>query len=289
MIQSIYLAYPIDQVGPRAASTAYLWDQIEVFKRRAANHVSWIFDPGDAFKVNPSLPISEGLALINRVALGHADAVVAFLPEGIASVGVPIEIDRARAQGKPVLVISNVRSFMLEMPGVARLTDWGDEALDDGLDWLLAQVPYDGVQVHGDLLYTGDEKFAPIQTYGDDAGYDLVVSEDTVIPAGQFVDVPCGISVELPERVWAMITGRSSTLRKRGLLVSTGIIDTGYRGPLFAGVQNLDPKQEVWVKTGERIAQLLLFNNTTMRYRPLRVPELTPSARGANGFGSTGS
>jgi dUTP pyrophosphatase len=183
---------------------------------------------------------------------------------------------------------------MLAMPGIARLEGFDDTALDEGFAWLMAQEPYDPdfPGYFGEVRWTGEPEFEPKRTYEDDAGYDLIVSEDTLIPPGQFVDVPCGISVELPERTWAMITGRSSTLRKRRLLVSTGIIDTGYRGPLFAGVQNLDVNPEAdsqLVEKGERLAQLILFSNTTMRYPMMRVGQLGPSLRGTNGFGSTGA
>lgn len=290
MINSAYIAYPIDQRG-LASSLTYLFDQIEAFKQDLSGHVSWIFDPGDAFLVNPSREIDHGLARVNQVALGMADVLVAFIPKGVPTIGVPIEVDRARAQGKPILIFSDTKSYMLEgMPGnIFRADGWESSQLMRGLKWLIQQDPYEGVLVHGDLRFVGDEQFRPTQTYGDDAGYDLICSEGVVIPAGGFADVPCGISVEMPERVWGLITGRSSTLRKRGLLVSNGVIDTGYRGPLFAGVQNLNKLADVSVIMGERLAQLILFNNTTMRYRPVQVPELTPSARGVNGFGSSGA
>ena len=91
------------------------------------------------------------------------------------------------------------------------------------------------------------------RAYQADAGIDLYVqaSEERavvegrgftgawVIGPGEFVDLPLGVSVRLPEGHWGMLTGRSSTLRQRGLLVNQGIIDNGYTGPLFAGVWNL--------------------------------------------------
>lgn len=286
MISSVYLAYPIDQVGP--AHLVYLFEQVEKFKGLVANQVSWVFDPGDAFRVNPNMGIDPGLAVINRAALNNAEALVAFLPQGVPSVGVPMEIDRARAQGKAVLVFTDVDSYMLQMPGVAISKGFDDAALLDGLTWLVEQEPNRGTPVFGELRFTGEEEFAPTQTYEDDAGYDLVTSTDFAIPGRTFADVPCGINVELPERVWGMITGRSSTLRKRGLLVHAGIIDTGYRGPLFAAAYNVGD-ETAQVRQGERIAQLILFSNTTTRYKPMRVDELGPSERGSNGFGSTGA
>lgn len=287
-INSVYLAYPIDQALDFAQDFYAL---IENFKHTVSHRgVSWVFDPGDAFQVNPSQGIDPGVAVINRAALNNADAVVAFLPRKVASIGVPMEIDRARAQGKVVLVFSDTDSYMLAMPGVAQITGFSDDDLLDGLNWLMNQEVYDPgyPQWFGEIRWTGESQFEPKRGYADDAGLDLIVEGTHTLTPHEFMDIPCGISVELPERHWAMITGRSSTFRKRGLQVQTGIIDTGYRGPLFAAVYNTTG-QEVTVHEGERLAQLILFSNSTMRHTLLRVNRLSPSERGEQGFGSTGA
>lgn len=134
------------------------------------------------------------------------------------------------------------------------------------------------------LRYTGSEGDAPVKAYPGDAGYDLFVSEDTKIHVGVFVDVPLGISVQLPPGIWAMLTGRSSTIR-RGLLVTQGIIDNGYTGSLFAGVQNVGAYSQL-VERGERIAQLIPFRVEQLAVR--RVGSLEERDRGTNAFGSTG-
>lgn len=128
----------------------------------------------------------------------------------------------------------------------------------------------------------------PTRTYADDAGFDLYVVEDTIIPAGAFVDVPLGVSVGLPLGVWGRITGRSSTLRTYNLLVNEGIIDTGYTGPLFAGVRNLSDAPVV-VAAEARIAQLILHTNTTLNYQAIEVDGHADTARGVKGFGSSGT
>lgn len=121
--------------------------------------------------------------------------------------------------------------------------------------------------------------------YPGDAGIDLQCAQSVKIEPGGFADIPTGVSVQLPDGYWAMLTGRSSTLRKRGLLVSQGIIDQGYRGPLFAGVWNLT-EEPVYVDKGDRIAQLILL--PLFSGEIVVVDQLDPTERGTNGFGSSG-
>lgn len=125
----------------------------------------------------------------------------------------------------------------------------------------------------------------PTKGYFGDAGFDLYCSESVDIEPGSWKDVDLGVSIQLPPKHWGLLTGRSSTLRRRGLLVNQGIIDNGYRGKLFANVVNMTD-ETVSVKEGERLAQLILLPvwDGVMEV----AEELAPSARGDNGFGSTG-
>lgn len=128
----------------------------------------------------------------------------------------------------------------------------------------------------------------PIRAHTDDAGFDLYVAARVAVPAHSFRDVPSGVSMELPHGYWGMLTGRSSTIRKRGLLVVQGIIDGGYRGELFSAVWNLTD-QEVIIEAGERIAQLIILPNATMSSVLIRTDALGDSDRGFQGFGSSGT
>jgi dUTP pyrophosphatase len=111
------------------------------------------------------------------------------------------------------------------------------------------------------------------------------VSRDVRIAANSFEDVHSDIAVELPAGYWARVTGRSSSLRVHGLLVSEGVIDGGYRGELFVGVWNLRGVP-VTVKAGWRIAQIIIVPLVVLPWT--EVNELGESGRGRNGFGSTG-
>jgi dUTP pyrophosphatase len=131
----------------------------------------------------------------------------------------------------------------------------------------------------------------PSKAHMDDAGFDLYVSEDTWVPPGRFRDIPTNVRMILPRGHWGLLTGRSSTLRKRGLMVNPGVIDTGYRGELYAGVFNLTD-QTVVIRRGDRIAQFILTTNPTERTQLMTAPDslfdTLGHARGTAGFGSSG-
>ena len=122
--------------------------------------------------------------------------------------------------------------------------------------------------------------------YPGDAGFDLFVSERVCIPAHGFADVPSGISCSFPDGLWGRICGRSSTIRKRGLLVVEGIIDNGYTGLLYAGVWNLTDS-DVMVEVGERLAQMIPFELVPCEW--VETTELPVKTRGTSGFGSSGT
>lgn len=126
----------------------------------------------------------------------------------------------------------------------------------------------------------------PVYAYPGDAGADLVVVEGAWLDPGEARDFAIGLAIEPPPGYWFLIHGRSSTLRKRGLFVNPGIIDSGYRGPLFVYVRN-DTGGAVEIVPGDKLAQLLLL--PYVQPAVVEVDELAPSARGVAGFGSTGA
>lgn len=133
--------------------------------------------------------------------------------------------------------------------------------------------------------WEGSDIPAPAYAHPGDAGLDAVCMERVELPGpGRVVDVPLAISVAPPPGFWYMVVGRSSAIN-RGIRVHLGVIDEGYRGPLFARCEAIsDP---VVVEHGQRVAQLILMPlvRADVRYSPDPLPE---SVRGNGGFGSTG-
>lgn len=279
-----YLAHPIDFSSRDYALIAYAMQ----------NNGLAAYIPSHAFKVPLGAAPNEVLSRINRAALTECDALVAVLPPlGETSFGVPMEIEQARAESKPTLIVGDsgtwTRSWALPRTELVIYTDEVDENSVRSLRELIARTRRKRPDPVQSLYVKLDPGAAlPTRAYEGDAGFDLYVSEETTIAPGEFVDVPVGCSVQLPDRIWGLITGRSSTVRKLDLLVTPGVIDTGYRGPLYAGVRSL--RDDVYtVKRGERLAQLIPLHNAAMGLVATPVDVLTSSDRGDAGFGSSGA
>ena len=126
----------------------------------------------------------------------------------------------------------------------------------------------------------------PRKSYPGDVGWDLFVLEDVTISPFEFRDISTGIAFAPPPTIWARITGRSSTIRTRDLLVVEGILDTGWRGEINFGVKNLG-RAHVTIQAGERLAQLIFYRHVPIEWEETEY--LPPSERSVRGFGSTGT
>lgn len=130
-----------------------------------------------------------------------------------------------------------------------------------------------------------DRALRPSRSFPDDAGLDLYITDPIVLPPRQFMDLPTGWSIKIPDGYWGSVKARSSTFFKRGLIVHEGTIDSGYTGKLNIGVYN--PQDEaIRLETGDRIAQIVLIPLVIFPCRV--VDELPRTVRGPEGFGSTG-
>lgn len=129
----------------------------------------------------------------------------------------------------------------------------------------------------------------PRRAYQSDAAYDLCSAVDLVLAAGERATVPTGVALGLPRGVAALTVPRSGLATRHGITIvnAPGLIDPGYRGEIQVILLNTDRRSEFEIRTGDRIAQLLLVGVVDARL--VEAPELDETDRDERGFGSSGS
>ncbi len=134
----------------------------------------------------------------------------------------------------------------------------------------------------------------PLPAYASEeaAGLDLAaaVAEDApvvIAPRGRAL-VPTGLVMALPEGTEGQVRPRSGLALKHGVTVlnAPGTIDSDYRGEVAVILYNTG-EEPFTVTRGLRIAQLIVAPVTRVAIHA--AADLGETARGAGGFGSTGT
>ncbi|MEC0167890.1 deoxyuridine 5'-triphosphate nucleotidohydrolase [Paenibacillus graminis] len=156
---------------------------------------------------------------------------------------------------------------------------------------------------------------AVIPQYATDlaAGFDLVAVEDVIIAPGETAKVPLGLAFEIPPGYVVLVCMRSGIALKTKLRQPNGIgvIDADYRGEvamMFDNTRSAQPIDEYceWptflngeeavgvnllsgeyiVRKSDKVAQAFVLPYPRVNF--VEVEELTETARGTGGFGSSG-
>ena len=128
----------------------------------------------------------------------------------------------------------------------------------------------------------------PAYAHPGDAGADLCSTVDVHLEPGERVLVPTGVAVALPPGYVGLVHPRSGLAARFGVSIvnAPGTVDAGYRGEISVLLVNLDPREAVDLRRGDRVAQLVLQRVEQADF--VEVDRLPGSARGAGGYGSTG-
>jgi len=124
----------------------------------------------------------------------------------------------------------------------------------------------------------------PQRIYENDAGADLFAIENVEIQPNSSVKIKTGIAIALPKKTAGFVWGKSS-VETKGLIVTAGLIDEGYRGEVIICMYNLSDKIQI-IEKGQKIAQLIVMPIYYPKFKEEK--ELSKSKRGIFGFGSTG-
>lgn len=135
----------------------------------------------------------------------------------------------------------------------------------------------------------------------DAAGFDLVTLEDLTIPPGTTVLANTGLIFAVPSGYEVQVRPRSGLSLKTKLRVANtpGTVDADYRGEVgiilenTAQINNSPSEYEratLRFKAGDRVAQGVLAEVPQADFQEVSsVEELGQTARGAGGYGSTGT
>lgn len=132
---------------------------------------------------------------------------------------------------------------------------------------------------------------AVIPRYGTSysAGADLyaALEKTAAIAPSETRLIPTGLAVAIPEGYAGLIYARSGLASKEGLAPANkvGVVDADYRGEVMVALHNHSTEVR-YVECGERIAQLVIAPVYQADF--CEVDELSKTARGDGGFGSTG-
>lgn len=134
---------------------------------------------------------------------------------------------------------------------------------------------------------------AILPTYGSEfsAGADLYAlpsQGEIVFAPDETKFVHTGLAMEIPVGYAGLVYARSGLASKRGLAPANkvGVVDSDYRGEIMVALHNHSGMEQKIV-AGERVAQLVVTPFLKVDFA-LRE-ELTETARGEGGFGSTGT
>lgn len=161
-----------------------------------------------------------------------------------------------------------------------------------------------------------DNATKPKRTDDLSAGYDIYAAETVILEPQQKALVATDLAVNIPKGYVGLLTSRSGVSSKTHLVVETGKIDAGFQGHMKINIKNDSESISVTgffgfgnhlningdkytdtnsnkgnvykINKGDRLAQLVIV--------PIWTPELetveefeSETARGTNGFGSTGT
>jgi len=124
----------------------------------------------------------------------------------------------------------------------------------------------------------------PSYAHPGDAGLDIYSLEDCVIAPQKIKRFNLGFTLELPVGYVSIMMDRSG-LALKGIHNVAGVIDAGYRGEYACALSNLS-SEPVEIKKSDRISQLVIIPCAAAELK--LADELSDSARGTGGFGSTG-
>ena len=124
----------------------------------------------------------------------------------------------------------------------------------------------------------------PTRAHMEDAGLDIYARTSKVVPKKGSATFDTGVHIELPPYSVGFLMSKSGLNVKHGL-TSEGVIDEGYTGSICVKLYN-NSNEDYYVREGDKISRLVIL--PILKPGLEIVTEFEETARGKNGFGSSG-
>ena len=131
-----------------------------------------------------------------------------------------------------------------------------------------------------------DQAVLPARASTGAAGFDISTAEPFSLEPGERKLVSTGLQMEFPFGTYGRLASRSGLASNLGLDVGAGVIDSDFRGEVKVLIFN-HGHQSVCFKAGDRVAQLIVEKVAVSNVSPVQT--LSSTARGCDGFGSSGT
>lgn len=134
------------------------------------------------------------------------------------------------------------------------------------------------------------DKTMPLPSYAHvgDAAFDLYASKEITLKPGERASVPTGLTMEIPQGFAGFVWKKSGLSHKHNVNAISGVIDSGYRGEVFVNMVNNGIEPYTFEKN-HKIAQMVIQKCEDIEIVEVGgISDLSDSARGDGGFGSSG-
>jgi dUTP pyrophosphatase len=138
---------------------------------------------------------------------------------------------------------------------------------------------------HQTIKYAGNTS-APRKGSPMAAGHDLTADKDYSLGPGDRTRIGTGLYLAIPAGWFGKVEGRSGLAFNHGILCFGGVIDADYRGEIKVLLANTERDTSFHIKKGDRVAQIVIQPHWHGIFE--HKQQLSPTARGQCGFGSTG-
>lgn len=142
--------------------------------------------------------------------------------------------------------------------------------------------------------FVRDGAKTPSVSHDGDLGIDFYAAEDVMLVSGDVTPVPTGLAVQLTDpkdfAPLGLILKDRSSMAAKGITVSGGVIDPGYRGEIIVLMTYHAPALSdglpYVISKGDKIVQGVPVRPNTWHLFEL-VENFVETSRGTGGFGST--